>query len=200
MSNAIFGLIGVMVGALLTWVKESLHTRRERTQQARYLAIRVVCILDEFHASCCEIVGDDGTYHGQRTVDGDLQAQTSLPDGISFPDDVDWRAIDHFLMYRILSLPSRIKTDNDAISFIYDAVSCPPDYEEYFEERQYRYACLGLDVFGLAQEIGRKHNIPDRQLDNWDPIGELRDKKAEIEAQRKERAFHPALPPQTASF
>lgn len=193
MDNAIFGLIGVIVGALLTWAREWLRSRWDRKRQARYLAVRVVCIFDEFHETCVEIAHDDGTCMGQRNAEGYLEPQIPLPDSIPFPDEVDWTTIDHSLMYKILSLPSRIKTENAAISFVGNAISSPPDFDEYFEERQYRYAVLGMEVFDLAKDLRRKYDIPDREFGSWDPVKGLQDKKDEIERQRTDRARQQAV-------
>jgi hypothetical protein len=102
--------------ALLTLGRDWLRERQERKRHACYLAIRVVCILDEFRGRCSEIVGDDGTDRGQRNANDCLEAQVSLPDGILFPDEVDWKAVDPPMMYRILQFPSQIKIGNDAIS------------------------------------------------------------------------------------
>jgi hypothetical protein len=186
-TNAIFGLIGVVLAVLLIGIKEWWRERQDRKRHANYLAIRVVCVLDEFCERCTEIVSDDGKNHGQRGPNGELEPQVSLPDGLIFPDNVDWKAIDPSLMYRILALPSRIKTDNNAVSFISEFVSFPPDFDEYFEERQYRYACRGLEAVELAQALRSKYTIPDREFGDWDPTQKLRDRKAEIENLREER-------------
>lgn len=46
MSNALFGLLGVLIGAFIPWIKEALIRKRIRQEQATYLAVRVICILD----------------------------------------------------------------------------------------------------------------------------------------------------------
>ena len=81
------GLFGVVVGAALPLLREAWNNKR----QARYLAIRVVCLLDEFVDECTNVVGDDGLCSGQRSADGRLEAQVSQPKGLPLPDDVDWR-------------------------------------------------------------------------------------------------------------
>jgi hypothetical protein len=130
---------------------------------------------------------------GQRNAEGYLEPQIPLPVGIPFPDEVDWTTIDRSLMYQILSLPSRIKTENAAISFVGNANSFPPDFDDYFEERQYRYAALGMEVFNLAKKLRRKYDIPDREFGNWDPYKALQDKKDEVEKTRSDRARQHAV-------
>ena len=187
MDSAVSGLIGVALGAVLAWGKDAWRERQERKRHASYLAARLVCILYEFCNLCSEVVADDGTCQGERNPDGNLYAQVAVPDGISFPDDVDWKSIDVSLMYRILALPSRITIINKALDFIGHAISTPPDFEEYFEERQYRYASLALDVVDLANELRNAYDLPDLKFEGWDPVEELRRNKSEIERLRGER-------------
>lgn len=65
MNAAIFGFIGVIVGALLTGFKERLFRRWDDEKKAHYLAIRVCTILDVFLYDCADVVQDDGTERGQ---------------------------------------------------------------------------------------------------------------------------------------
>ena len=176
------GQIGVIVGTVLPWFRDAWNNKR----QARYLAIRIVCVLDEFLDQCTNVVGDDGLCFGQRSADGYLEAQVSQPNGLPLPSDVDWRSIDHGLMYEILALPSRIERDNRFISFAAEH-SIPPDHRDFFEERQYRYACLGLDVAALTQKLRSTYGIPAREFGEWDPVGYLTNEKIKIEKHREDR-------------
>lgn len=168
-------LFGVIVGAVSPWIREAGNNKR----QARYLAVRIVCILDEFVDECTSVVGDDGLCFGQNNAEGCLEAQVSQPKTLPLPSDVDWRTIDHHLTYRILALPSRIERDNRAISFAAEH-SFPPDYREFFEERQYRYACLGLDVATLTQTLRSAYRIPAQDADKWDPVAYLSEEKSRL--------------------
>ena len=146
--SAASGLAGVIVATVLPWMQVRWNNKRK----ARYLAIRVVCVLDGFLDQCTSVVGDDGLCDGQRDAEGCLQAQVAQPKGLPLPTDVEWRSIDYGLMYNILALPSRIEGDNRAISFAAEH-SIAPDYVEVFEARRYRYACLGLDAAALTQTL-----------------------------------------------
>ena len=188
MDNAISGLIGVALGAALAWGKDAWREWRERQRRANYLAIRVICTLDELFDQCVEIARDDGTYRGEFNAEGNAEAQTSLPDGIAFSDDIDWKSIDSSVAYKILSLPNTIMSINGALEFVGYAIASGPHYEEFFDERQYKYASLGLKVHDLAQFLRRKSRIPDRQFEGWDPVGELREKKVNIEQRRNDHA------------
>jgi hypothetical protein len=186
MTEAIFGLAGVAVGALLAWFQAAWSDRKERQRHARYLAIRVVCVLDKYVENCAAVVSDDGLRDGQRDEEGCLAPQVDEPSPPAFPEDLEWKSIEHGLMYRLLSLPS----EAEAAARMIGAASehaFPPDYEEAFEERQYQYARLGLAAFALTKEIRKEYGIPPKELGDWDPVEHLSKGKEQVEEQRSKR-------------
>lgn len=185
MTEGIFGLVGVLVGALITWIESYYSNRRTEKKNAKYLAIRVVCILDKFMEDCADVVKDDGLQFGQRTPDGFLHPQISVPNIPVFPDDVDWRSIDHELMYKILSFPSDIAAGNKLIDFTKN-ISGPPDCEDWFDERKYHYASFGLTANRLAGELCSKYAIQKKRYNNWDPAADL-ERELSAATQRKQR-------------
>lgn len=187
--SAASGLAGVIVATVLPWFRDRWNNKR----RARYLAIRVVCVLDEFVDQCASVVGDDGLCDGQRNAEGCLQPQVAQPKSLLLPTDVDWRSIEYGLMYDILALPSRIGGDNGAISFAAEH-SFPPDYEEFFEERRHRYACLGLDAATLTRKLRTKYGIPMQEFGDWHPIDYLMDEKTKIEKKRGDREKQSSIP------
>ena len=186
MTEALFGLLGVLIGAIIPWVREAWVERRRRTNRARYLAIRVVCTLDRFVETCVEIVQDDGLAFGQRDQDGCLRPQVSLPDRLEYPDDVDWQSIRHELMYDLLSLPEWVVRSNRTIQFIANEIAAPPDYDEAFEAQHEEYATLGIQAFELAATLRRTYGLPERTKDGWDPLTYLKQEKRKIGDQRQE--------------
>lgn len=196
MGQALFGLIGVAVGAFLGIFRDLLSDWRTRRRNARYLAIRIVCVLDKYVEDCAEVSTDDGLCHGQRDENGYLQAQVPYPAPPSFPQDLDWRSIEHNLMYRLLSIPNEAEAANSKIDFVEQQIAFPPDFEEFFEERQDQYSKLGLNAYALTEELRQQYGIPARQLEVWDPSEHLRKARKELEAARRRRTDQLAvLPP-----
>jgi len=189
-SGAVFGLVGVFVGAvltaLLTWTREVLADRRTRGRAARYLAIRVVCILDKYVERCAEVVSDQGEPDEQ----GCLAPQVSSPPPPEFPPDLDWRSIDHALMYRLLSMPNEAEAAASSVAAITEYVAGPPDYAEYFEERQVQYAKLGLAAFVLTEELRKTYGIPALEFGAWNPVDRLNKARKEVEEERRKRQEH----------
>jgi hypothetical protein len=182
-TGAIFGLVGVFVGAFLTWFKDAWSDRRMRGRHARYLAIRIVCILDGYMKSCADVVYDDGLCEGQPNEQGFVEPQVPLPPTLTFPEDLDWKSIEHALMYRLLSMPSEIEAANHMI----DAAWNYGDPEAHIEERQYQYAKLGLASFALTKEIRSKYDIPSKDLGEWNPVKRLMEATERIEKGRRDR-------------
>lgn len=184
------GLIGVLLGALLTTLRERLAERSARDKNARYLAIRVVCILDRYVEKCAEVVVDDGLCEGQRNELGYLEPQIEIPPPPKFPSDVDWKSIEPPLMYRLLSLPNEADAANSRIAAA-SRFADPPDYDELFEERKNQYSKLGIAANALKTDIRKLFAISplssDPDLSIWNPIEALTGARSAFEERRRKR-------------
>ena len=167
-----YGLLGVIIGAGIPVLQTYLVNEQTTKKNARYLAIRVVCILDKFTEDCADVVNDDGLSFGQRTKEGSLEPQVKAPGAPIYPEDVDWKSIDHELMYRILSLPSEVETADRIISSTTD-IATPPDYEEWFEERRFWYSKYGLVALALSEQLSKEYDISPKKYNDWNPKTEL---------------------------
>lgn len=187
MLDAIFGLIGVLVGAGIAWAQSWFAGRKTRLESARYLAIRVVCLLDMYVDKCTDVVCDDGLSFGQRNQDGYLEAQVPAPPPIEYPNDVDWRTIQHDLMYELLALPNRADAAINAISFAGN-IAYPPDFDEYFEARRRHFTDLGLRSAALAARLRSAYKIPALAVGDWSPTERLNQERRALEELDARRA------------
>lgn len=194
MTEALFGFIGVIVGAIIPWVREWWYDKRQRKEHAAYLAVRIICVLDEYIGKCCEVVGDDGTYMGRpakRTERGEefYEVQVPLPPPPCYPDNVDWKSISSDLMYRILALPNKVIKAHDYIDACAEN-AFPPDYSELFEARQESFANLGLEAIDLTEILKDQYKLSDKGTNGfyseWNPREYLEEKKSYIENRRAE--------------
>lgn len=184
MIEAIIGLVGVVVGSVITSSKEVWTSWLERRRDGSYSAIRLICILEEYASGCIDVVYDDGTAGGcpaGRTESGEeyYQAQVKTPDPLDFPEDIVWRSLPESLMHRTLALPNKARSTNRYISASSEH-ACPPDYADFFRARQEGYAQLGLDALKIADDLRQQFGISveNRAALNtdWDPVVFLRDK------------------------
>lgn len=158
MTEAIFGLLGVVLGSSISWFQSYWLNKRETKKNGRYLAIRIVCILDHYLEQCADVVKDNGLSFGQRTKEGYLGPQVKSPGPPVYPDDVDWKSIDHELMFQILSFPSEVEEGDRMIKATWNITS-PPDFKEWFVERKFQYSRFGLMAYKLSDNLSKKYGI-----------------------------------------
>ena len=185
--EALIGLLGVIVGASITAVREHWASKASAKKSAEYLAIRVVSILDGFAEKCADVVGDDGLSQGQVGPDGCRSVQVPTPEFSVENLDVDWKSIPSDLMYEILSLPNCVSAANQKISNVWEYVADPPDYEELFEERQIQYGELGLKAASLSDELRKLYGIPTREYRDWNPVKHMAEGMGRAIEERNER-------------
>ncbi len=187
MTAAIFGLLGVLLGSLLSGAKDWWLQRLNRRREANYLAVLVVGLLDRYVFACAAVVADDGLSNGLRDENGYLRPQVKLP---KFEPDalkVDWKSIPLGIMYELLDLPYKGELANHAIEAAWEYTSAPPDFEEVFEARHEQYSKLGIHAASLAARLRAHSGLPERESTEWDPVAFLKEKQAEFEAQKSER-------------
>lgn len=186
MTDAIFGLIGVFIGSSISWFQSYWLHKREVNKNAKYLAIRIVCILDRYFEECISVVKDDGLSFGQGTSDGFLEAQVEAPGPPIYPNDVDWKSINHELMFQILSFPSEV-ADGDRIIKAASEIACPPDFEEWFEERRFYYIQFGLIAHKLSNDLCDKYGIKKKSYNDWNPVEDLQKELDKVTIERNSR-------------
>ena len=187
------GLVGVIIGFFLTFLKEVWFKRKEKQKELEYLTIRLTCAFDKFIAGCFEVVHDDGLYQGQLDKDGCRHTQAKTPNIEPETLDVNWKVLPSKLMYKVLNFPLEIEHSNGVISSIAEHVAFPPYYEEYFEERHYQYSNLGLIVFEINKELRMLGKLPDKSFGEWDSpqkmkslnVDAIKSKELREEQQRK---------------
>jgi hypothetical protein len=187
MSSAVFGLLGVALGAALAMAKEWWSQRRSMRKEREYLAILVAFSLEKLGLECADIVFDDGLSDGQYDLDGCRAPQASTPSFNPKSLDVDWKSIPADLVYQIFNLVNEIDAANHRISLAYEYQAGAPDYEEYFEERQMSYAVIGASCFALADRLRVLGGLPKRDVDGWDPVEEMLARKKEAEDSKAQR-------------
>ena len=184
MESAIFGLIGVVLGAALTIAREWWFARRKEQKDLEYLAVLVVGQLDRFVGNCADVVGNDGLSDGQPDSDGYHRTQVPSPKFEPELLKVEWKALGAHLTYQILDLPYRIELANHLIANTFTYGDGPPDFRDGFRDRQLQYAILGHDAAQLATTLRTLAKLPHRTADEWNPISYIDERRAEIERER----------------
>lgn len=185
MNAAIIGLLGVMLGSVITVSKDFVAYIFERKRNGRYAAVRIISVLDEYVQECVAVVSDDGTSEGRIEDDVEyLDPRVECPGPPIYSSDIDWKSVSFKLMYRTLTLPNTARETDRYIRGSAE-LSCSPDYEELFEARQEGYARLGLEALAIVKEYRKEFNLramPTKDwYPNWDAQKFLQDKLDKIE-------------------
>jgi hypothetical protein len=190
MTEGLWGLGGVVLGAALTTpltlFKDWWMVSQNRKRQAYYLAIRVVCVLDQYIESCAHVACEDDEHIG-RDDSGAPVSDFEDPKKPTYPDDIDWRSIKPNLMYRILSFPNEIDAASRAIFKEWEF----GDVWDAFYERQSQYAGLGLTAASITDKLRQEYSIQTRTLSDWSPIETLKSVKQEHETRKMKAAAQP---------
>jgi hypothetical protein len=186
MESAIFGLIGVILGGVLTLAREWFFASRKNKKDAQFLAIQVSCALDRYVASCANVVGDDGLCEGRPDETGCRDCQVENPKIEMDSFNVEWKSLPSTLMYNVLDLPYQAELASQRVSNAFE-YAYAPDYDDGFEERQYQYALLGIAAAKLASDLLTYAGLPLRTKTDRDPVSIMQGKLSSILETRADR-------------
>jgi hypothetical protein len=161
------GLIGVVVGALVSGLKDWVTSYFSMKAKRKYLATRVISMLEIFVDNCALVMNDDGTVYGMPDKDGCFFPQVEPPVFQPLTLDVDWLSIDANLMHKILYLPNEIYMVDSKIQSIWKYSATLPHNEEIFSERYYQYAKLAVKANEIIDELSRETGINISSEHRW---------------------------------
>ncbi|WP_058119624.1 hypothetical protein [Photobacterium kishitanii] len=181
MDKVWIGLIGVVVGSALTVLREYFSEWRANRTDARYLAVRLTCLLENFVGECFEVVCDNGEYD-----DRDYLTPTVLVPKLNINEvDGKWQSLPFEFMYEALNLPNCLTKSNEQISLAIEYGDGVPAFSDFFNERQYQFSILGLKAATLSTKLRKKYSMPAKSYGNWKPIERFIENKNKYEASKK---------------
>ena len=137
--------------------REEIAAATRRDSERLFIATELIFILEQFAEGCAGVATD----RGYENRDGITVPEMAIPvlDYVSVSGD--WRVLPAKLMYRIRELPVMQGEANRAIKA---ADTCPPDFDEFFEARQYQYTRLGLKAIIQARRLRKFVGYPETRL------------------------------------
>lgn len=183
----VIGLTVTVILALVGWINSVLKEWRDRKRKARYLAVRVVPIIDQLLNDCSACLGDDGLLFGNADKNGYTPPREKLPSTPEYPDDIDWLSIDYKIMYGLLLLPHQVKSATESILWMDLNISTPPDFDEGFEARRGRLPDIAIAAEELAKSLRKKFKLPARDDEDFNPMSEVFKAKKQSEKLIAER-------------
>jgi hypothetical protein len=181
--SAITTLTALFVGTIgWPWFRDRLAKNRE----AKYLAVRVVCLLDVFIEECASTAINRGVdeYGNGSHVDP--------PEPPAYPGHVNWKSIDDKMMYDLLSLPARTR---QASNFVDACARDVDDEDVYYHIRAETYSTLGLRAYALCKEIREKYSLPPAEFRDWNPIARMEDEIQQAAERRRKLEEYARLAP-----
>ncbi|MDV5693401.1 hypothetical protein [Klebsiella quasipneumoniae] len=171
--SMIGGVAGAVIGHatnhFVGWYKENKQSSPER----KFICTELIFLLEDYANKCAEIANDYGEYTGDQ---GEAQPTTSPPELLDYSSiKGNWRSLSSDIMYRVCSLPAEQKGARKKLSVSWGLEAYPPDYKDYFEERQYQYSLLGLKAAYIAEDVRKQNRFPDSDL--WDYVIPTMEKK-----------------------
>lgn len=168
LAPAIAALAGIGGALGSQWLSHVLITGREKRasedkqqKERHFISVELVLLLEKYAEGCARVAADDGE-------DNDAPQPERMPT-VNYPElnlqeiSGDWRLLKALLMYRIRELPV---LQNEARSMIEAALDAydPPYHAQYFYERQYQFARLGMKAVILAMRLRKSEGLPETRL------------------------------------
>ncbi|MBW4204093.1 hypothetical protein JW319_22310 [Enterobacter cloacae subsp. cloacae] len=161
--------------AMADRLRQENENKQEKIDPERhFIATELVFVLERFAESCSYVASDTGE---DNTDPQPTREPTVDYPELSFSDvSGDWRVLDTRLMYRIRELPVLQMEANKAIANIGEGDNYG-SRREYFRERWYRYAGLGLKAIIQARRLRRMAGFPDTTLarTHWSALYVMKD-------------------------
>lgn len=173
-------LVGVVLGAGLSWLIGLDQTRRARRQAAGYLSRRIVFALDELILGIARVIdkAPDQYDDGQ-----DYEYRWRTPERLVLPADGDWASLHTGDSEATMRLAVRVELAMEEVR-----VAAHFDSDMAYEVYDELFSRIGLDANELAGSLRRKYRIAGPEsIGDWNPVDQLRtvrSKRAQLAAKR----------------
>lgn len=167
---AAFG--GVWYGQWLVTQREKKAATEKLAIERLFIATELVILLEMYAEGCARVATDNG----EPDQDREYIPAENLPELNIMNISGDWRALPSRIMYRIRELPLLQDEACRAIAYA-DVIPNPPKFEDYFRERQYQFARLGIKAVILAVRLRRANGLPETRLaghEEWSAVSVFR--------------------------
>lgn len=193
-STMIPGLVVALIGGVtvwgLTWLKEVTMAKRNRHTEAEVLAFSLASELDRLVSACYEVVNDP---QEEDRETGYWEPTVETPK-LAWGSDLKWSSFPRSLQYRIRALPNKIDAALKSCSAEAEYGDGPPDFSDYFREREFRFAWIGLEASALRFELSKNYGVEYLDRGSWDPDNSFKEKIAEIEEIKEKMRNRPEHP------
>jgi len=152
--GACAALFGQVIAGTIGIVKDVYLDRRKSKRSARYLALQLVLILDDFSGLCYGAAMNNIPEFNPQD-DSEFRFRTETPD-LKFPEGANWELLDPKLTDDVLWLENTLRNVHSAHGSL-DVT--PPDFDNLFEHRAQDYSKIGLTTLEIIEKLCRRYKI-----------------------------------------
>lgn len=185
---AMVGLVGVVLGGVLTISKDVWLEHRKNRREREYATVLLLGELDRLIRSCSAVSADDGLIEGNYGENGCREPQTSEPKFDPNSLDVNWKCFPAKVIYEVFDLPRRLASIEAKLANIIDYGDGPPDFKDWFQERRRQYAEFGCSLITSSNQLRIAVGL--REMDyfaNSFMERDMKDLKDSIDREERER-------------
>lgn len=147
--------VAATTGVLTTLLNQGVGLLREwwinknrKKSEATYLAMRLAVILEEFAVKCAYTM-----QHGEADYkEGAVEFSYNLPTLAPYPQESDWKSLDHKLAAQIMSFPNEISAAEMSCEF-------QRRHEGYLFGSSDETIVAGAKACRLAQSLRKKYSL-----------------------------------------
>jgi hypothetical protein len=185
--TATAGLLGVLLGGVLTTLKDVFLDWRQSRREAQYLAILVSNKLGLYANTCLAVARDDGYEDGPWGNFPERSAQVKLPEFNPLDMDVEWKSLPPDLLSDIFDIPWKADNVSVQVAFAAENDPDPTDQAEVFWLRREGWAQMGLDVSAIVKRLRRFAKLPIEQASGlqWTREKALHEALAKVNEERR---------------
>lgn len=176
------GFVTAVFNQAIGWLRETAQSSRSTTRDARYLAIRLAVLLEQFAITCADYISDNDLF---RQSDGNAGApHGSVPELPAYPDEPDWKALAPNLLARALTLRNEVSMADGAVAFwadIGERESIPGECDDQCGK-------IGYVAWSLARDMRGQYRLGefDPSKRSWDVVELLKTRHDAAHKRRQE--------------
>jgi hypothetical protein len=163
------GFVTAALNQGIGWWRESAQRRGSTTRDARYLAIRLAVVLEEFAITCADWIGDNDMFRDSAGHAG--KRHGSIPELAPYPDEPVWTTLTPAFLARVLTFRNEVTLADKAIEFWADV-----DRECIPGETDQQCGKVGYIAWVLAKDMRKHYGLGafDPSKTSWDVVKVLK--------------------------
>ncbi|WP_419784833.1 hypothetical protein [Pseudodesulfovibrio sp.] len=167
-------------GMFRDWRKD----KKEHARRASYAALRLAVLLETYAIECARRIEEVKMSLASNGSYGELHGR--LPKIPPYPDEIDWKSLDSFLVDEVLSFPNQILVSNDITTSVAEDFF-PEEPEEATAECLMHCGYRGVQAWKISTQLRKRYGLKSRNVlsDSWNMLQCLEVEEAKYHDQQQ---------------